>query len=216
MKIKFAGHTFLLHPSGVLFWPEKSMVIVSDLHLEKGSHYAKRGFFLPPYDTHETITRLLQAIASCKATHILVLGDTFHDADGYGRLPETEKKLFLKLLEFNPVWIFGNHDGEFVPPGFTAHKTFLLDGIIFNHEAEEGTDFEISGHYHPKIDIIHKRSRISRPCFIADGNKMILPAFGAYTGGLSITHEIFKRILKKPRIYALGKKIYTIPNILAN
>jgi hypothetical protein len=210
MKISFAYHEFLLHPAGILFWPEKSMAIVSDLHLEKGSHFAQKGFFLPPYDTQETLERLHKTIADLKPRKILILGDTFHDAKGHARLPSQERALFDKLLGYNPIWITGNHDGDFVPQGFTAHQTFTLEGITFNHEATLDAAFEISGHFHPKVDIVHKRAFISRPCFIEDGNKMILPAFGAYTGGLPITHGSFTRILKNPRIYALGNKVYAL------
>ncbi len=187
------------------------MVIVSDLHLEKGSHFARRGFFLPPYDSLETLERLHRVMADLKPQQILILGDTFHDADGYNRLPVREMALFARLLDYNPLWITGNHDGAFVPEGFAAHNSLTLEGITFNHEAAEDVPFEISGHYHPKVDIVHKQARISRPCFIEDGNKMIIPAFGAYTGGLPVTHKAFKHILHEPRIYALGNKIYPLP-----
>lgn len=186
------------------------MAIVSDLHLEKGSHYARRGFFLPPHDTHETLERLHASLADLNARNILVLGDTFHDDHGYNRLSLQDRALFETLIEFNPIWIIGNHDGNFVPSGFTAHKSFLLDGIIFNHEAQPETSFEISGHYHPKIEIIHKKGRVSRRCFVEDGVRIILPAFGAYTGGLSITDKSFTQIINNPRIYALGEKIYAL------
>ena len=119
MKITFADHEFLLHPSGILFWPEKSMAIVSDLHLEKGSYFAQKGFFLPPYDTHETLERLHKALAVLTPKQILILGDTFHDAKGHGRLPAKERVLFDRLLHYAPFWITGNHDGDFVPEGFT-------------------------------------------------------------------------------------------------
>lgn len=210
MKIDFGGHEFLLHPSGVLFWPEKSLVIVSDLHLEKGSHFALRGFFLPPYDTKETLIRLHSVLNELSAQKILVLGDTFHDVKGFFRLPAEERKLFDKLLRYEPIWIKGNHDGDFVPSGFKAFKSLVLGGLVFNHEAKAGTRLEISGHFHPKVEIVHKKARISRPCFIEDGNKMILPSFGAYTGGLPVTHASFRHILQNPRIYALGEKIYNI------
>lgn len=209
MKIDFGGHEFMFHPSGVLFWPEKSIAIVSDMHLEKGSHFAQKGFFLPPYDTHETLERLHSVFNALSAQQIVVLGDTFHDAKGFSRLPAEERKSFDKLLHYNPIWITGNHDGDFVPPGFKAFKSLVLGGLVFNHEAKEGTRLEISGHYHPKIDILHKKSRISRPCFIEDGNKMILPSFGAYTGGLSIENPVIRKHFgAAPRIYALGEKIY--------
>lgn len=210
MKVDFGGHKFLLHPSGVLFWPEKSLAIVSDLHLEKGSHFAQRGFFLPPYDTQETLRKLHSALDALSPRQILVLGDTFHDSEGFSRLPTLERSMFDQLLHYDPIWIMGNHDGDFVPEGFAVYKSLVMDGIIFHHEAKEGVPLEISGHYHPKVDIAHKNAFISRPCFIEDGNKMILPSFGAYTGGLSIADKSIARLFSNPRIYALGEKIYAV------
>jgi uncharacterized protein len=210
MKITFGNHELLLHPSGVLFWPDQSLLIVSDLHLEKGSHFAQRGFFLPPYDSHETLGKLHKAIDEVSPRKILLLGDCFHDAKGYGRLRTKERALFDALLRYHPVWITGNHDGDFVPEGFTAHDAYTLDTITFRHEATADGQFEISGHFHPKTDILHKGATITRPCFIEDGRKMILPAFGAYTGGLSVSHpSIATLLLKEPRLYILGQnKIY--------
>jgi DNA ligase-associated metallophosphoesterase len=210
MKITFAHHILHLNSSGTLYWPDKSMLIVSDLHLEKGSHFAKRGYFLPPYDSLETLNRLKKDIVSINPANILILGDTFHDQDGYERLPENEKNIFNGLKKLNPIWITGNHDGDFVPSGFADYKSITMDGITFNHQADLSAEFEVSGHYHPKIDIIHKKSRISRPCFIEDGNKMILPSFGAYTGGLSIANKSIASLFVDPRIYAIGQKIFPI------
>jgi DNA ligase-associated metallophosphoesterase len=210
MKVVFGGHEFLMHPSGILFWPLRSMAIVSDLHLEKGSHFAKRGYFLPPYDSHETLVRLFDVFQELKPENTLILGDTFHDEHGFNRLHFDSRALFKMLLNYNPIWITGNHDGDFVPKGFSAHTSLKIENITFNHQAAVGIEHEISGHYHPKVDIFHLNARVSRPCFIEDGNKMILPAFGAYTGGLSIQDKAIMRLLSKPRIYALGEKIYAL------
>lgn len=212
MKINFAHHSLYLCSSGIVFWPDRSLAIVTDLHLEKGSHYAQRGFFLPPYDSFETLQRLHTCLKDLGAHNILILGDTFHDAAGHSRLPVQARQLFDRLIDFNPIWITGNHDGDFVPSGFVAYDSLIIDGITFNHEAVIGTPYEISGHYHPKVDIFFKEARITRPCFIEDGNKLIIPAFGAYTGGLSTTHPFINRHFKNPRIYALGEKIYRLQN----
>lgn len=211
MKIAFAGHDFLLHPSGTLFWPQQSLLVVSDIHLEKGSHFAGRGFFLPPYDSHETLERLHRTITELSPKRLLILGDCFHDKKGHGRLPSKERALFEALLGYNPIWIVGNHDGDFVPEGFEAHEVYLLNGIAFRHEASAEATPEISGHFHPKIDLLHKGALISRPCFVEDGLKMILPSFGAYTGGLSIGHESIARHFKTPpRVYIQGNnRIYS-------
>lgn len=210
MKITFAGHNFLLHPSGTLFWPEQSLLVVSDVHLEKGSHFAERGFFLPPYDSHETLERLHKTLLELSPKRLLILGDCFHDKKGHARLPKKERALFDELLSYSPIWIVGNHDGDFVPEGFDAYETFELGGISFRHEAAKDSGPEISGHFHPKIDLVHKGAFISRPCFVEDGVKMILPSFGAYTGGLSIGHKSIAQHFKTPpRTYIKGRdRIY--------
>lgn len=208
MKITFGNHDFLLHPSGVLFWPAESLLIVSDLHLEKGSHFAGRGYFLPPYDSHETLVRLYQACAALEPRQILLLGDCFHDPQGHDRLPEAERGLFEQLKIYDPIWVVGNHDAGCVVAGFSMQQSHERSGIVFRHEAEKGISNapEISGHYHPKVDVQHKGAIISRRCFIEDGRRLILPSFGSYTGGLSVTNPSIKGLFTEPRIYALGEK----------
>jgi len=210
MIIPFGPHNFLLHHSGALYWPEKSMLIVSDLHLEKGSHFARRGFFLPPYDSLETLIKLNRTIDSFSPEKILLLGDCFHDVHGPLRLQKKERDLFASLLHYSPLWIRGNHDGGYVPEGFGAHDVLSIGGITFRHEASSDTEYEISGHFHPKVDIVHKGANISRRCFIENGKKMILPAFGAYTGGLSVKDQAISGIMgESTRTYILGEtKIY--------
>ena len=212
MRISFGQHDFILHPSGALFWPERSLLIASDLHLEKGSHFAKRGFFLPPYDSHAILEKLHKTIKELSPQKILLLGDCFHDGKGHARLPSKERGLFGGLAAYNPIWINGNHDGDFVPDGFFSHDAYTLEGITFRHEAVKNAEFEISGHFHPKARVIHKGAIIDRPCFIEDGKKIILPAFGAYTGGLSMTDSSIASLLQRSiRVYALGEnKIYAL------
>jgi len=212
MKINFANHDFILDPSGALFWLEESLLVVSDLHLEKGSHFALREFFLPPYDSQETLEKLHAVIQKLSPDKILLLGDCFHDSKGYNRLNRKARTLFDALLAYQPIWIKGNHDGEFVPSGFVAYETYLLKNIAFSHAASDVTTPEISGHYHPKVNITHKETTITRPCFIEDGVKFILPAFGTYAGGLSITNPAINSLFKEgANIYALGQdKIYEI------
>lgn len=195
MKIQFTNHELILHESGVLLWPAQDLLVVSDLHLEKGSHFAKRGYFIPPYDSHETLRRLLEVLKTTSLQKILILGDCFHDAQGYYRLNATDVALFDELKKFSPVWIQGNHDGNFVPKGFTAFKEYSIEGIVFRHQAAKNDNgFEISGHYHPKVTLLHKGGKITKDCFIEDGRKLILPAFGAYTGGLDVSNEEIQSI----------------------
>lgn len=206
MNIDFGGHQLFLHHAGVLIWPEKSMAIVADLHLEKSSHHAKRGYFLPPYDSHETLLRLMNVLEETQCKNLMILGDCFHDPKGYNRLRAEDKTIFQNLLSHNPIWITGNHDGEFVPPGFDAHHIYQSDGLTFSHEATH-RPFEISAHYHPKVDIVHKGGHFSYRCFVVDRNKLILPAFGSYTGGLSTNNPVFKKIFSaQPDIYAISSQ----------
>ena len=217
MKIGFGGHDFILDPSGALLWPEKRMLIVADLHLEKSSHFARRGYFLPPYDSHETLTRLMSVLMETDTERLLILGDCFHDRSGYDRLSPQDYQIFDELRDYNPIWIRGNHDGDFVPSGMESYDVYMDSGISFRHEPS-GTALEISGHLHPKATIHYKGSLISRPCFIRDTTKMIIPAFGSYTGGLDVLDKSISQFFPGPTgIHLLGEnKIYAIPmNLLA-
>lgn len=205
-EISFCGHQLVLHPSGALYWPQHRMLVVADLHLEKGSFYACKGYFLPPYDSHKTLVRLLEVAEALDARTLLMLGDCFHDARGYDRLGDSERHLFAKLLNLKPLWIRGNHDGAFVPPGFTGYDYYKLDTLHFHHQAKPDGFAEISGHYHPKVDLVYQGSRLFRPCFIEDGRRLILPAFGAYTGGLSVDDPAISSLFTQPaRVYLLGE-----------
>jgi DNA ligase-associated metallophosphoesterase len=205
MKINFSGHELILHHSGMAFWPAHKLGMVSDLHLEKGSHFAARGFFLPPYDSQDTLTRLLDLCEAHKIERLIILGDSFHDPKGYERMNAPTRKLLDRLRSFDPIWIKGNHDAGFVPENFTAYDEFELDGISFRHQAQVGFDAEISGHFHPKINL--QEGRLQRDCFITDGKKILMPAFGAYTGGLSVQSPEIKFLFKNGfDIYALGEE----------
>lgn len=205
MNIVFGGQDILLHHSGIAL-VNGATAIASDLHLEKGSHFAKRGHFLPPYDSEMTLHTLLTFCATNAVSRLILLGDYFHDPAAYQRMPASAKEMLSNLLRYNPILIEGNHDGGLVPDGFMAVTEYVLDNIYYTHEATPQDRIEISGHFHPKVDIIYKGARISRRCFIEDGRKMILPAIGSYTGGLKIQSPAIKNIFEHPtRIYALGK-----------
>lgn len=214
MKILFGGHEFILHPTGALLWPAQQMLIVADLHLEKGSHYAQRGYFLPPYDSHETLRWLLDLCETVDCKKLLVLGDGFHDTKGFQRLGQKEKNLFMQLQNYGLIWIKGNHDRDFMPFDSPALDAYTEGGILFRHEASKDEGYEISGHFHPKIDLTHKGGFISCRCFIEDGRKMIIPAFGAYTGGLAISNPAIREHFSGiSRYYAINSgKIYFLPN----
>lgn len=194
----FAGETFVPSAEGALHWPEQQALLVADLHLEKASWYASGGQFLPPYDSHATLTALAIEVARTRATRLHCLGDSFHDRFGCDRLPEQSRKLLLDLTAtLDWTWIVGNHD-----PGFADHcggtivDEIEIAGIILRHEAQRSESRpEISGHFHPKVRVSHKGRSVSRRCFLRSEAKLILPAFGALTGGLDARHpEIAKAI----------------------
>jgi DNA ligase-associated metallophosphoesterase len=198
VPLSFAGETFFATAAGGLFWPAREALLVADLHLEKASWFAGGGQFLPPYDSHATLAALAREVESTGATRLLCLGDSFHDRFGCDRLPEDARRLLLSLTAaLDWTWILGNHD-----PGFADHcggrlvEEAELGGIVLRHEAQRRDPRpEISGHYHPKLRLEIRGRRVSRRCFVASPTKLILPAFGALTGGLDAAHpEILRQV----------------------
>ncbi len=191
VPFSFAGETFHATADGALFWPAQEALLVADLHLEKASWFARFGQFLPPYDSHATLTALARAVDQTAATRLFCLGDSFHDRFGCDRLPADARDLLTDLTgRLDWTWIVGNHD-----PGFADHCGGRLEdeveiaGIVLRHEAVRGDPRpEISGHFHPKLRLQLKGRRVSRRCFVVSANKMILPAFGSLTGGLDAHH----------------------------
>jgi DNA ligase-associated metallophosphoesterase len=198
VPFSFAAHDFLATADGALFWPSENALLVADLHLEKASWFARLGQFLPPYDSHATLTALARLVETSRATKVYCLGDSFHDRFGCDRLPAAARTLLLDLTKcLDWTWILGNHD-----PGFADHcggrlaEEETIAGITLRHEAVRGDPSpEISGHFHP-TDRVHMRGRnVSRRCFVASATKLILPAFGALTGGLDAAHpEITRKV----------------------
>jgi len=191
VPLSFAGETFIATVDGALFWPRENALLVADLHLEKASWFARVGQFLPPYDSHATLTALTAAVAATGAKRLFCLGDSFHDRFGCDRLPASARALLIDLTgRLDWTWIVGNHD-----PGFSDHcggrlaDEVEIAGIILRHEAVRGDPRpEMSGHYHPKLRLQLKGRRVSRRCFVVSETKMILPAFGSLTGGLDAHH----------------------------
>ena len=191
VPLSFGGQQFLGDGDGALFWPARRALLVADLHLEKASWFARLGQFLPPYDSHATLSALERAADRHGATSLYCLGDSFHDRFGCDRLPESARCLLLSLTaRLDWVWIVGNHD-----PGFADHcggrleQELLVNGIVLRHEAEADEQRpEISGHFHPKLRLNHRGRRVSRRCYVASSRKLILPAFGSLTGGLDASH----------------------------
>lgn len=198
VPFSFASHDFLADPQGALHWPAERALLVADLHLEKASWFARLGQFLPPYDSEATLSALTLSVERTGVERLYCLGDSFHDRFGCDRLPERARSLLLQLTSrLDWVWILGNHD-----PGFADHcggrlvEEAEIAGLMLRHEADQSDDRpEISGHFHPKLRLQLKGKHVSRRCYVASPSKLILPAFGALTGGLDAGHpEILKKV----------------------
>ena len=198
VPLSFADRHYFARPSGALWWQEQSALLVADLHLEKASFFARFGQMLPPFDSHETLTRLEQDIQLTSAGSVFCLGDSFHDRFGCDRLPASARDLLTDLTERTDwIWITGNHDAGFIDHcGGRIEEEVELDGVVLRHEAEVGERRpEMSGHYHPKLRVKARGRRVSRRCYVASATKLILPAYGAFTGGLDAAHpEIVKKV----------------------
>ena len=198
VPLSFAGEIFQATADGALFWPAQNALLVADLHLEKASWFARLGQFLPPYDSHATLTALAVEVERTGATRLYCLGDSFHDAFGCDRLPANARDLLTDLTSrVDWTWIVGNHDAGFADPcGGSLADEVEVGGIILRHEAMcDDPRPEMSGHFHPKFRLSLSGRRVSRRCFVASPTKLILPAFGALTGGLDAHHpEIMKSV----------------------
>lgn len=195
-RLVLNGVELYAEASGALWWPTAATLIVADLHFEKGTSYATRGVLLPPYDTRTTLARLAAAIGP-RVRRVICLGDSFHDGGGADRLSQADAATLRDLVERHDwIWIAGNHDP--VLPAMLGGRTtigeFRLDGLVMRHQAEADAIGEVSGHYHPKSHIDVRGRRLSGACFIHDERRIVLPAFGAYTGGLHIESEPFRAL----------------------
>ena len=192
----FGGQQFAIVDRTALYWRAQSALIVADLHLEKASWFAKSGQMLPPYDSLATLERLAAIIAATRAHTIWCLGDNFHDDAGTERRDGAARALLRQLTgACDWRWITGNHDAALSGAiGGTIIEEAEIDGVILRHRATPGeTRAELSGHYHPKFRAGGRGRSISRACFVASECKLILPAFGALTGGLSASHPEIMR-----------------------
>jgi DNA ligase-associated metallophosphoesterase len=176
--------------SGALIWDEERTVVVADLHFEKGSSFARRGQPLPPYDTAATLRLLGDLFARVQPARVICLGDSFHDSIAAAHMPQTYTSALRELMSGRDwIWVTGNHDRE-IPDaiGGTVTDETAIGPIIFRHEAVAApTGPEISGHFHPKATVQARGRSVTRPCFVYDDRRVILPAFGAFTGGLNVS-----------------------------
>ncbi|GKQ53395.1 metallophosphatase [Bradyrhizobium sp. Ce-3] len=194
---------FVADCSGALFWERQSLLVVSDLHLEKGSSYAARGVLLPPYDTVATLSRLAAVIARHDPRQVIALGDSFHDRDAHARLSGPDREALAALqVRRSWIWIAGNHDPALPSSlGGVVATEVAIGPIAFRHEPT-GAAGEIAGHLHPKARVPTRGRSIERRCFASDGERAVMPAFGAYAGGLSIRDAAFARIFGSPGFMA--------------
>jgi DNA ligase-associated metallophosphoesterase len=196
VRFTFSDHELMALPQGALFWSSRRALLLADLHLEKASWFARLGQMLPPYDSIATLADLTVLAATTRAREIWCLGDSFHDRFGCDRLPARAREMLTALTAATRwTWITGNHD-----PGIADHcggavmEEAEVDGLLLRHEADPAeTRPELSGHFHPKLRITQRGRRVSRRCFVATERKLILPAFGALTGGLDATHPEIAR-----------------------
>jgi uncharacterized protein len=198
VPLSFAGQQFFATPEGALHWPAEAALLVADLHLEKASWFARLGQFLPPYDSLATLQALEREIERSAIIRLYCLGDSFHDRFGCDRLPSSARELLGSMTaRLDWVWIVGNHDAGFIDHcGGRVEEECEAGGIVLRHEAEEDDPrAEISGHFHPKLRLSLRGRSVSRRCFVASATKLILPAYGAFTGGLDAGHpEILKKV----------------------
>ena len=207
--IHIVGERLMLDPAGALFWPAAGLLAVSDLHLEKGSAFARCGMLLPPWDTQATLDRLVLLLRRWQPRTVVALGDSFHDDRGADRLPAGElARLNAMTAAHRFVWVLGNHDPT-PPAGIGgAWVTEFADGpLVFRHEASAAAAAgEIVGHHHPKALIPARGTAVSRPCFVTDARRVMMPAFGAYTGGLDVRDPAIARLFPRGgRVFLLGK-----------
>jgi len=196
-EISVAGVSLALDRAGTLYWPREQLLVVSDLHLEKGSSFAKRGVLLPPYDTAATLERLAATLSRHTVRTVVALGDNFHDQNGPARLAAADRAKLLELQHGREwIWIAGNHDPDPAASiGGVFAASLSLGPLWFRHEPmPQASPGEIAGHLHPVARISRRGHTLTRRCFASDETRMVMPAFGAYAGGLSIRHAAFVRV----------------------
>jgi uncharacterized protein len=188
-ELTIAGIGLVADCAGALYWPEQRLLAVADLHLEKGSAFARRGVLLPPYDTASTLARLARLIERYAPALVIALGDSFHDGDGPARMTEFDRGALGALQRGRDwVWLAGNHDPEPAEGiGGRFAGVLAIGPLTLRHEpSPQPGDGEIAGHLHPLARVARRGRAVSRRCFAGDGRRLIMPAFGAYAGGLNV------------------------------
>ena len=215
MRIRVNGETLVLDVTGALYWPAQKTLVLADLHFEKGSSHARFGTYLPPYDTRTTLRRLAVLQTLYQPRCVIALGDSFHDRGADERLDAYEREHLATLTAAQDwVWISGNHDPE--PPlwlGGRVADEVEIGGLVFRHDPSlRPPPGEIAGHLHPCHTVSRRGRSLRRRCFVSDGTRLVMPAFGAYTGGLDLRDDVFDRLFPRAFLaYMLGtKRVYAV------
>jgi DNA ligase-associated metallophosphoesterase len=214
-EIAVAGVALVADCAGALYWPEQGALFVADLHLEKGSSFAARGVLLPPYDTAAALARLGRLIAGYVPRVVIALGDSFHDGDGPARLGDRDRATLAALQRGREwIWLTGNHDPDRVDGiGGSFGGALAIGPLVFRHQPT-GAAGEVAGHLHPMARVSGRGRTVSRRCFACDGERLVMPAFGAYAGGLNVRDRAFAdvfgslsftaHVLGEARLYAVA------------
>lgn len=215
------GYAFTLHgasliacPSGALWWPETRTFVVSDLHLGKSERLARRwGQMLPPYETRDTLARLAGDIAALGPETVICLGDSFDDVQASAALDSADLRMLLGLMEgLRWIWIEGNHDPDPIHLGGQHMAQLYSAPLVFRHIANSGDRAEISGHYHPKARLNIGGHVMTQPCFLLDDDRVVMPAYGAYTGGLRCDDPVLSSLMNpQARAILTGRVARAIP-----
>jgi DNA ligase-associated metallophosphoesterase len=217
-EIELKGQLALLDLTGAMYLPAHDALLVADLHFEKGSSFARRGMMLPPYDTRETLLALSDAVFRFNPKTVIALGDSFHDIGGPDRLGTEERTTLSDVQQGRDwIWVTGNHD-RILPDsiGGQVVEEMALGSLTLRHEPMAGEQAEVAGHLHPVGKVVMRGRSTRRRCFLTDGNRCVMPALGAYAGGLNACDAAFKplfangftaHLIGTERIFAIAKSM---------
>ncbi len=218
VEIALRGRPAVLDLTGALYLPDEDALLVADLHFEKGSAFARRGLMLPPYDTRETLAALADAVARFAPRRVIALGDSFHDIGGPDRLGSEERTTLADVQQGRDwIWVTGNHD-RILPDsiGGQVVEEMTLGSLTLRHEPLAGEQAEVAGHLHPVGKVVMRSRSTRRRCFLTDGSRCVMPALGAYAGGLNACDAAFKplfpngftaHLIGTERIFAIAKSM---------